>query len=50
MQLQHGNNDSPRPGLLQVEQCAKLAVLRVRFVQGRGAGGREEGLAQALCS
>ena len=50
MQLCHGNDDDPRRGLLPMEQRPEFAVLRVRFVQGRGAGTHKKRLAQALSS
>lgn len=43
-----GGNGSTGGGLLQVEQRADGTVLRVRLLQGGGAGGRAAGLAQTV--
>ena len=42
------DDDGTRRRLLQVEQRPRDAVLRVRFLQSRGAGECEKGLAQAV--
>lgn len=48
VQLRDGGDGGAGPGLLPVEQRGERAVLRVRVVQGGGAGERAEGLAQAV--
>lgn len=48
LRVQRGDGSATRPGLLQVEQCANVAVLRLRLVQSGSARGREEDVAQGL--
>lgn len=48
LQLRGADDGAAGSGLLPVEQRGGGAVLRVRFVQGGGAGGRAAELAQAL--
>lgn len=48
MQLRGRDGGGPGTRLLPVEQCAGDTVLRVRLVQGGGAGGHEEDMAQAV--
>lgn len=48
LRVQRGDGSATRPGLLQVEQRANVAVLRLRLVQSGSARGREEDVAQGL--